>query len=125
MLLSIGVGVFLFYAATDVTIFIIERVRLAFISLPWQETLVRILFAPILGAPIAALAQRNSALIGALAPIVGDLLMFYYWLQAPPPRAEFGIGYFTVSVLYAGVFALSSHLWWVYAFKRRVAPSAG
>lgn len=125
LLLAFVLGAFLFYAAIDVVAFIVDRVHITFFSRRWQETLFHIFLITIFGAPIAALAQRNSAWVGAIAAIVGDLLMFFYWLQAPPPRAEFGINYFVVSVLYAGFFALSSHMWWVYAFKRRVAPSAG
>ena len=125
LLLSFAVGAFLFYFAIDIAIFVVDRIHVALVPRRWQEILFHTLWLVLFGTPIAALAQRNSAVFGALAALVGDLLMFFYWLQASPPRAQFGIGYFAVSVLYAGFFALSSHMWWVYAFKRRVAPSAG
>ncbi len=121
MLLTIALGAFLFYFAIDITAFILDIAPHTFLPRRWQEALCHILFGLVLGAPIGALAQRYSAWFGALASIVGDLLMFYYWLQIPPPRAEFGMNYFVGSVLSVGVLALSSHLWWVYAFKHRIA----
>lgn len=94
---------------------------LTFLPRNWQETLCHIIFSLIFCTPIEALAQRYSAWFGALTFIVGDLLMFYYWLQIPPPRPEFGMDYFVTSALFASAWALSSHLWWMHAFKHRIA----
>lgn len=118
LIISAAVGVFLFYTAIDIAAFVVDRIHISILSRPLQETLAHILLLTFLGAPIAALAQRNSAWFGALAAIVGDLLMCFHWLQAPSPRADFNENYFVVSVLYAGFLALSSHIWWVYVFKK-------
>ena len=125
LLLSIALGAFLFYFATDITDFILDLVPHTFFPRRWQEILCNISLVLVSGAPMGALAQRYSAWFGALASIVGDLLMFYYWLQMPPPRAEYGLNYLVGSVIGASTLALSSHLWWVYAFKHRIARSDG
>ncbi|WP_143707393.1 hypothetical protein [Uliginosibacterium sp. TH139] len=122
---SAVVGAFLFYNAIDIAVFVAERTYTPAFSRSLREILVHIFLAVIFSVPIAALAQRNSAFFGALAVIVGDLLMFFNWFLASSPRGNFGMSYFVVSGLYAVFFALCSHTWWTYAFKRHVGSSAG